>query len=39
MKTTLAVYPIFYKRVFFETLLIFLQSKIKLITGIFDSQK
>ena len=32
---TLVVYLIFYKLIFFETL-IFLESKIKLITGIFD---
>ena len=31
--------PIFYKFIFFETLIIFLESTIKLITGIFDFQK
>ena len=39
VKTTLAVNQIIYKRIFFETLVIFLESTIKLITGIFDFQK
>ena len=39
VKTTLAVDLIFYKHIFFETLIIFLESTIKLITGIFDLQK
>ena len=34
-----AVYVTFYKLIFFETLIIFLESAIKLITGIFDFQK
>ena len=34
-----AVYVTFYKFIFFETLIIFLESAIKLITGIFDFQK
>ena len=38
-KTTLAIYLIFYKLIFFETLIIFLESSIKSITGIFDFQK
>ena len=38
VKTTLAVYLIFCKLMFFETLIIFLESTIKLITGIFDFQ-
>ena len=36
MKTTLAIYQIFYKLTFYETLVIFLEPTIKLITGIFD---
>ena len=39
VKTTLAVYLIFDKLIFFETLTIFLETAIKLITGIFDLQK
>ena len=39
VKRTLAVYLIFYKPISFETLNIFLESKIKLTTGIFDFQK
>ena len=39
VKTTLVVYLIFDKLIFFETLIIFLESKIKSITGIFDLQK
>ena len=39
MKTTLAVYLIFYKLIYFESLIIFLEPTIKLITGIFDLQK
>ena len=39
VKTTLAIYLIFYKLIFFETLIIFLESAIKLIKGIFDLQK
>ena len=39
VKTALAVYLFFYKRIFFETLVIFLESTIKLITRIFDLQK
>ena len=35
MKAALAVYLIFYKLIFFESLIIFLESTIKLITGIF----
>ena len=34
-----AVYLIFYKLIFFESLIMFLESTIKLITGIFDLQK
>ena len=33
---TLAIYLIFYKLIIFETLMIFLELAIKLITGIFD---
>ena len=36
---TLAVYLIPYKLIFFESLIIFLEPTIKLITGIFDLQK
>ena len=39
MKTTLAVYLIFYKHIFFDSLIIFLEPTIKLITWIFDLQK
>ena len=39
MKTTLTVYLFFDKLIFFETLIIFQESTIKLITGIFDFQK
>ena len=39
VKTTLAIYLIFYKLIFFESLIIFLEPTIKLITGIFDLQK
>ena len=39
VKATLAVYLIFYKLVFFETLIIFREATIKLITGIFYFQK
>ena len=38
IKTTLAVYLIFYKLIFFESLIIFIEPTIKLITGIFDFQ-
>ena len=38
VKTTLAVYLIFYKLVFFKSLIIFLESTIKLIAEIFDLQ-
>ena len=38
VKTTLVTYLIFYKLVFFETLTIFLEATIKLITEIFDWQ-
>ena len=38
VKATLAVYLIFYKLRFFETLMKFLESTIKLITGIIDLQ-
>ena len=38
VKTTLAVYPIFYKLIFFETLIMFLESTIKVITEIFISE-
>ena len=38
VKTTLAVYLIFYKLIFFESLIIVLETTIKLITGIFDLQ-
>ena len=34
-----AVYQIFYKLIFFETLIICLESTIKLTIGIFDFQK
>ena len=39
VKTNLIVYLIIYKFIFFETLIIFLESTIKLIKGIFDFQK
>ena len=39
VKTTLAVCLIFYKLIFFETLITFPESIIKLITRIFDFQK
>ena len=39
VKATLVAYLIFYKLMFFESLIIFLQPLIKLITGIFDLQK
>ena len=39
VKMTLVVYLIFYKLIFFETLIIFLELTIKLITGIFDLLK
>ena len=39
VKTTLAVYLTFYKLVFFETLIIFRDTTIKLNTGIFYFQK
>ena len=39
VKATLVVYLIFYKLIFFETLIIFLEPKIKLIKGIIDLQK
>ena len=39
VKTTLAVNLIFCKLIFFETLIIFVELTIKLITGIFDLQK
>ena len=39
VKTTLIVYIIFDKLILFETLIIFLETTIKLITGIFDLQK
>ena len=39
VKRALAVYLIFSKPISFETLTIFLESKIKLTTGIFDFQK
>ena len=39
VKTTLAVYLNFYKLIFFETLIKFVESPIKSITGIFDFQK
>ena len=39
VKKTLTVYLIFYKLVFFESLIIFLEPKVKLITRIFDFQK
>ena len=39
MKTTLVVYSIFYKLKFLESLIIFLEPAIKLITGIYDLQK
>ena len=38
VKTTVAVYLIFYKLIFFESLIMFLEPTIKLITGIFDLQ-
>ena len=38
VKTTLIVYLIFYKLILFETLIIFIEPTIKLITGIFDLQ-
>ena len=39
VKTTLIADLIFYKLKFFESLIIFLEPTIKLITGIFDLQK
>ena len=39
VKTTLAVYLTFYKLIFSETFIIFLEPTIKLNTGIFDLQK
>ena len=39
MKMTLAVYLIIYKLIIFESLIIFLEPAMKLITGIFDLQK
>ena len=39
VKTTLAVYLIFYKFKFFGIFIIFLESAIKFITGIFDFRK
>ena len=39
MKATLAVYLLFYKLIVFESLIIFLELKIKLITEIFELQK
>ena len=39
VKTALTIYLTFYKRIFAETLIIFLETTIKLITGIFDLQK
>ena len=39
MKATFAVYLIFYKLIFFESLIIFLEPTIKLITRMFDLQK
>ena len=39
VKMTLVVYLIFYKLIFFETLIIFLELTIKLITRIFDLLK
>ena len=38
-ETIPVVYLIFYKLIFFETLIIFLEPAIKLIAGIFDLQK
>ena len=38
MKATLAVYVIIYKIIFFETLIKFLKSTLKLITEMFDLQ-
>ena len=38
-KTTFPAYLIFYKFIIFQTLIIFLEPKIKLITGIFDLKK
>ena len=38
VKTTLTVYLIFYKLIFFESLIIVLETTIKLITGISDLQ-
>ena len=39
VKTNPTIYLIFYKLVFFETLIIFLEPTIKSITGIFDMKK
>ena len=39
VETTLAIYLAFYKLIFFESLIIFLESTIKLFIGIFDLQK
>ena len=39
VKTTLAVYLLFYKLIVFESLIIFVEPAIKLIAGIFDLQK
>ena len=38
-KTTLVVYLIFYKLIFFETLILFPESLITLITGAFALEK
>ena len=39
VKTTLVIYLIFYQLIFSESLILFLEPTIKLITEIFDLQK
>ena len=39
MKTTLAVYLIYYKLIFLKILITFLEPTIKLITGMFNLKK
>ena len=39
VKTTPTLYPVLYKLIFFETLIIFLETAIKPITEIVDFQK
>ena len=39
VKATVTVYLIFYKLIFFETLMLFLEPSIELVTEMFDLQK